>query len=82
MCPFLGCPGVLSSLYMLRRHFRDLHPMDFVEIPWEGTFPHCEQCAMQCNPRYTRHNFSQVCQVGLERCTQRDSAIMLAMVLW
>ena len=38
-CPFPGCPGRLSSAYMLRRHFRDLHPKDSVVIPWEGTFP-------------------------------------------
>ena len=25
-CPFPGCPGKLSSAYMLRWHFRDLHP--------------------------------------------------------
>ena len=25
-CPFPGCPGELSSTYMLRWHFRDLHP--------------------------------------------------------
>ncbi len=35
-CPFRGCPGKLSSAYMLRLHFRDLHPKDFVEIWWEG----------------------------------------------
>jgi hypothetical protein len=29
-CPVPGCPGKLSSAYMLRRHFRDLHPKDSV----------------------------------------------------
>ena len=38
-CPFPGCPGKLSSAYMLRRHFRDMHPKDSVEIWWEGYFP-------------------------------------------
>jgi len=38
-CPFPGCPGKLSSAYMLRRHFQDLHPKDSVVIPWEGSFP-------------------------------------------
>ena len=28
--PFPGCPGKLSSAYMLRRHFWDLHPKDSV----------------------------------------------------
>ena len=49
-CPFPRCPGKLSSAYMLRRHFRDLHPKDSVVVPWEGPFPQCERCLMQCNP--------------------------------
>ena len=65
--PFPGCPGKLSSAYMLRRHFRDLHPKDSVVIPWEGHFPRCERCRMQCNPRYPRHIHLQVCQLGVKR---------------
>jgi hypothetical protein len=37
-CPFPGCPGKLSSAYMLSQHFRDLHPKDSVVVPWEGPF--------------------------------------------
>jgi hypothetical protein len=81
-CPFPGCPGKLSSAYMLRWHFRDLHPKDSVEVGWEGHFPQCERCAMQCNPKYPRHIQSQVCQLGVERRTQRDSSITLALALW
>jgi hypothetical protein len=51
-CPYPGCPGKLSSTYMLPRHFRDLHPKDSVEVPWKGSYPRCKRCAMQCNPRY------------------------------
>jgi hypothetical protein len=80
-CPFPGCPGTLSSAYMLRRHFRDLHPLDSVEVLWEGHYPRCERCAMQCNPKYPQHIHSQVCQTGVERRTQRDSAITSALVL-
>jgi hypothetical protein len=80
-CPFPGCPGKLSSLYMLRRHFRDLHPKDSVEIWWEGSYPRCERCAMQCNPKYPRHIHLQVYQTGVERRTQRDSAITSALAL-
>jgi hypothetical protein len=82
-CPFPGCPGPkkLSSAYMLRRHFRDLHPKDSVEVWWEGHYPRCERCMMQCNPQYPRHIHSQVCQQGVERRTQRDSAITLALAL-
>ena len=68
-CPFPGCPGKLSSTYMLRRHFRDLHPKDSVEVWFEGHYPQCERCMMQCNPRYPRHIHSQVCQQGVERRT-------------
>ena len=80
-CPFPRCPGKLSSAYMLCRHFRDLHPKDSVEIWWEGSFPQCEQCTMQCNPGYPRHIHLQVCQQGVERRTQRDSAIASALAL-
>jgi hypothetical protein len=32
-CSFPGCPGMLSTPYMLHCHFWDLHPKDTVEIP-------------------------------------------------
>ena len=80
-CPFPGCPGKLSSGSMLRQHFRDLHPKDSVEVPWEGSYPQCERCAMQCNPKYPRHIHLQVCQLGVERRTQRDLAITSALAL-
>ena len=53
-CPFSGCVGVLSSLYMLRWHFRDLHLKDNAEISKEGPFPQCKRCTMQWNPLYLR----------------------------
>jgi hypothetical protein len=59
-CPYPGCPGVLSSPYMLRRHFQDLHPKDTVEISREGTFPRCKHCTMQCNLQYLRHIHTHV----------------------
>jgi hypothetical protein len=80
-CPFPGCPGVLSSPYMLRRHFWDLHPKDTVEISREGTFPQCEHYTIQCNPLYPRHIHSQVCKLGAEQWTQRDLAVMMALAL-
>ncbi len=80
-CPFPGCPGVLSSPYMLRRHFRDLHPKDTVEIPREGNFPWCKRCTMQCNPRYPRHIHTQVCLPGAEQQTQQDLAVLAALAL-
>jgi hypothetical protein len=80
-CPFSGCPGMLSSPYMLRRHLRDLHPKDTVEVPREGTFPRGEHCTMQCNPWYPRHIHLQVCMLGVEQQTQWDSAVTVALAL-
>ncbi len=80
-CLFPGCPGVLSSPYILRHHFQDLHPKDTVEIPREGTFQQCEHSMMQCNLRYPRHIHTQVCLLGVEQWTQRDSAVTAALAL-
>ncbi len=78
-CPYPGYPGVLSSPYMLCRHFWDLHPKNTVEIPREGTLPRCKRCTMQCkNPR---HIHTQVCVLGAEQRTQRDSAVTAALAL-
>ncbi len=54
-CPFVGCPGVPSSPYILHWHFWDLHPKNTVEVSREGTFLLCELCTMQCNPLYLQH---------------------------
>ncbi len=45
-CLHPGCPGMLSSPYMLRQHFWDLQPKDTVEILREGNFPQCERCTI------------------------------------
>ena len=63
-CPFPRCPGELSSAYMLRRYFQDLHPKDSVEVWWEGHFPRCERWVMQCNPQYPRHIYSWCARQG------------------
>ncbi len=80
-CPYPGCPGMLSTPYMLRRNFQDLHPKDTVEIPREGAFPWCEHCTMQCNPWYPQHILTQVCSLSTEQRTQRDSAVTAALAL-
>jgi hypothetical protein len=38
-CLHPGCPGMLSSPYMLRRHFQDLHLKDAMENPKGGELP-------------------------------------------
>ncbi len=80
-CPYPGCPGILSSPYMLHHHFQDLHPKNTVEIPREGKFLRCKYCMMQCNPGYPRHIPTQVCLLGVEQRTQRDLAVMAALAL-
>jgi hypothetical protein len=72
---------MLSSPYMLRCHFRDLHPKDTMEIPREETFPWCKRCTMQCNPWYPRHIHTQVCLLGTEQRTHRDLAVTAALAL-
>jgi hypothetical protein len=66
---------------MLRQHFRDIHPLDKVVVSTEGYFPRCEQCAMQVNPAYPRHIWTQECQTRVERKLQRESAVRLALAL-
>jgi hypothetical protein len=80
-CPFPGCPGMLSNPYMLRHHFWDLHLKDTVKIPREGNLLQCKRCTMQCNLRYPQHISTQVCLLGAEQRTQRDSAVLAALAL-
>jgi len=62
-CPVPDCPGEHKDGWMLRRHFRDLHPFDKVIVPKEGYYLRCERCLMQVNPSYPRHNCTKECQV-------------------
>jgi hypothetical protein len=80
-CPVPGCAGKLRAGWMLRQHFRDLHPLDKVVVSTEGYFLRCERCAMQVNPAYPRHIWTQECQTGVERQLQRESAVCLALAL-
>jgi hypothetical protein len=80
-CPYPRCLGRLKDGWMMRRHFRDLHPLDLVCVPQEGCYSRCERCAMQVNPCYPRHMQTKECQVGVERRKQRETAISSAMAL-
>jgi hypothetical protein len=80
-CPVPGCAGKLRGGWMLRGHFRDLHPLDKVVVSMGGYFPWCEQCAMQVNPAYPRHIRTQECQTGVEQKLQRESAVRSALAL-
>jgi hypothetical protein len=63
-CPYPGCIGQLQDGWMMRRHFRNVHPMDLVKVPKEGRFNRCERCGMQVNPLYPHHRLTNKCQVG------------------
>jgi hypothetical protein len=80
-CPYPGCLGVLNSGWMMRRHFCDVHPWDFVELQHEGFYPCCERCRMQCNPSYPTHINPKECRAGTERRHQRDMAVRSALAL-
>jgi hypothetical protein len=80
-CPVPGCAGVLTSGWMLWRHFRDLHPLDRVLILKLGYFPRCERCAMQVNPAYPRHIWTKERQLGVERKIQREAAVSSTLAL-
>jgi hypothetical protein len=73
-CPYPCCLGRLKDGWMMRRHFRDLHPLDLVCVPQEGCYSRCDRCAMQVNPVYPR-------QVGVERRKQLETAISSALAL-
>jgi hypothetical protein len=80
-CPVPGCAGKLREGWMLWQHFRDLHPLDKVVVSTEGYFPQCEWCAMQVNPAYPSHIWTQECQTRVERKLQRKSVIRSALAL-
>ena len=66
---------------MMRRHFRDVHPKDLVELQHEGFYPRCERCGMQCNPSYPTHINTKECRAGAEWRHQRDMAVRSALAL-
>jgi hypothetical protein len=80
-CPFPGCGGFLKDAWMMRRHFRDVHPKDLVKVPKEGKFRWCWRCGMQVNPKFTGHQNMKECQVGVKRKQQREAADTSALAL-
>jgi hypothetical protein len=59
-----------------------VHPQDLVKVPpEEGRFDRCDRCGMQVNPTYSRHRFSQECQVRTKRKQQRETAVASALAL-
>jgi hypothetical protein len=80
-CPYPGCVGELGSSWMLRRHFRDIHPNDLVTAPKEQQYPCCERCSMQVNFAYPRHTRTKECAMGMARGQQQEAAVASALAL-
>jgi len=80
-CPFPLCTGELASGWMMRRHFRDLHPLDYVVVKKEGRYPRCPCCTMQVDPRVPTHIKTKECRIGTARRHQRDMAVRSALAL-
>ena len=81
-CPVPDCPGSVTSPWNLRRHFRDRHPLDLVNIPGEGTLPKCPRCDMQTNFANSRnHEQTALCREGAERKAQYAAAVTNAQAL-
>jgi hypothetical protein len=66
-CLYPGCVGELESSWMLRCHFRDIHPKDLVTVPKEQQYPRCKRCSMQVNFAYPRHTRTKECAMGMAR---------------
>eukprot|EP00984_Skeletonema_dohrnii_P003055 scaffold1025_cov147-Skeletonema_dohrnii-CCMP3373.AAC.2 len=53
-CPVPACQDatdLFDTPWSLRRHFRDRHPWDFVDVEGHGNLPKCQLCNMQADPQ-------------------------------
>ena len=78
-CPVPACQEAtdcFNTAWALRRHFRDRHPRDYVDVEGSGVFPKCHLCNMQTDPRWAaRHERSKFCRTGRERIVQTNANI-------
>eukprot|EP00985_Skeletonema_marinoi_P018747 scaffold10564_cov149-Skeletonema_marinoi.AAC.1 len=79
-CPVPACQDATDSYgtpWGLRRHFRDRHPRDFVDVEGQNLpIPKCQLCNMQADPRRAAsHENSRFCREGRERIVQTNAAI-------
>ena len=78
-CPAPACQDATDSYdtpWALRRHFRDRHPRDFVDVGGLGNLPKCQLCNMQADPqRAASHEKTKFCREGRERIVQTNAAI-------
>ena len=80
-CLFSLCKGELANGYVMRRHFRDLHPLDYVVVRKEGYYHRCQRCGMQVDPMCLAHINTEENWVGTACRHQRDMAVQSALAL-
>ena len=82
-CPAPDCVGESRTKWTLRRHFRDRHPLDFVDVPGEGVYRKCENCGMQTSPQALGrgHEGTRMCQEGGVRRRQQEARVNAALAL-
>jgi hypothetical protein len=80
-CPFPLCTGELATGWMMRRHFRDLHPFYYVMVKKEGRYLRCPCCTMQVDPWVPMHINTKECRIGTARRHQWDMAVCSALAL-
>ncbi len=80
-CLFFLFTGELVGGWMMRQHFCDLHPLDYITLPREGQYPRCLCYGMQVDPHYPVHINTKECRAGMERRHQRDMAVQSALAL-
>ena len=57
-----GCAGMAGTKYILRRHFRFLHPQDLVNVPDKGCYLGHDCCGMWVNPTAMGHQGTKACK--------------------
>jgi hypothetical protein len=80
-CPYPGRVGELGSGWMLRCHFKDIHPKDLVAAPKKRQYLHCKKCNIQVNFTYPRHTCTKECAMGMARRQQQEAAVASALAL-
>ena len=80
-CPSPLCKGELANGYAMRRHFWDLHRLDYVVVRKVGYYHWCQCCGMQVDPMHPTHINTEECWVGAARHHQWDMVVRSALAL-
>jgi hypothetical protein len=71
-CPVSNCPAILSSRFLLRRHFCHRHPIDIIKISEEGLLSRCSRCRMYVCSVGDAHFATKTCSRLAQRHTERQ----------